>query len=126
MTYAVTQPGSEQTEVAAREAAELERTRLENHAKLMGVLLICGVAAAYFLPTIVACLRGKSNSFAIFALNLLTAGHSLVGSWRLFGRLQDLRAEMQEMIDKNRSYSQRPVVKQVPGRVVDPRRLPPN
>ena len=42
------------------------------------VLLVVIAAAGYFLPTIIAMARGKTNTCAIFALNLLL-GWSFVG-----------------------------------------------
>lgn len=43
-----------------------------------GIALILFLLVAYFVPTIVALIRGKSNAGAIFVLNLLL-GWSLIG-----------------------------------------------
>ena len=115
----------ESEQLQQKKEAQLEKDREARNAALTAI----GVIGAYFLPSIVGILRGKSNWLAICVLNLLL-GWTLVG-WVIalvWALTKDLREEMQAVVDHNRSqpYSApRNVVKIAQGKVVDPRRLPP-
>ena len=124
------QADARESKAAKQRDAELEterRNKRETGQTLLAVGLIGGV---YFLPTILAILKGRSNSLPIFVLNLL-AGWTFIG-WvvaLIWALTKDLKSELQEVIERNRSHSpgvQRPLEKIAQGRVIDSRRLPPN
>ena len=57
--------------VANRVAEIKAADAIEDGAKVGGILLLIVAAVLYFVPTLIACGKGKRNAFAIFALNLL-------------------------------------------------------
>lgn len=135
---------AKQKEIALRreqaEATERERIKKEDQAKERSkrqaeaaihsglVILVVGFFI-YFIPSAVGILRGKSNWFAIVVLNLFL-GWTFVG-WvvaLVWACAKDQESAKQTVIVHlpSQPYGvQHPTAKEVAGRVVEPRRLPP-
>jgi len=117
---------------AARAKTEADTRNAETDATVASIAIIAGWIFSlffYFVPTIVAMSKRKANTGAIFVLNLL-AGWSGIG-WLValvWAFTKDVQPAVQTVIIHASSPpdDDPPRMKEVAGRIILPRQLPPN